>query len=190
MPRNKGSIIIFLCKHTHTHTHTPLHTLAREERLCSVWAENIAAVPSAVTLCVCSSHTIMTNKGLLRGSAVSSCQRSIHAQGCSCLSSTLIHCAALTHCSAHPLAYYSLCFLAERKESTTKCPRSHWAFEGERTEQHKPKEQQGMSSDCHSPRDTWLRDILPQALRYSVLEEGGVVLPGSCTSSAESSLVT
>lgn len=31
-------------------------------------------------------------------------------------------------------------------------------------------------------------DILPQAERYLVLEEAGVVLPGSCASSAESSL--
>lgn len=71
---------------TSTHTHTHCTHWPREERVCSVWAESSAAVSSAVTLWVCSSHSHHDKqRAPSLSAAASSCQRSIHAQGRSCL---------------------------------------------------------------------------------------------------------
>lgn len=169
--------------YTHTHgTHWP-----REERVCSVWAESIAAVSPAVTFCVCSSHSHHDKqRAPSLSAAASSCQRSIHAQGRSCLQQYInpLFCFNTLQWPSSSILFFVL-FGREKGKHNKRLPKMALGIW-----RRKDKTAAGMSSYCHSPRKTWLMDILPQAARSLVVEEGGVVLPGSCASSAESSLTT
>lgn len=107
--RNKGSIIIF-----HKYTHTHIAHIGLEKRgfaLCELKAVLLSLLQ---WLCGSAAATaITTNKGLphcLQQHPLASAPSTLRAA--LVFNSTLIHCFALTHCSGHPLAYYSLCFLA------------------------------------------------------------------------------
>lgn len=139
VPRDKGSIISFLSEHSHPHCiHWP-----GGERLCSVWAANLAAVPSAGTL--------WQTKGSSVSAAVSSCQGSIHTQGCSCLPQYInpLFCFNTLHWPSSSIQFCVL--LAREKGKHSRTPQTTQGTGRGKDSVTQPKEQQGMSSYCHSP---------------------------------------